>query len=514
MDLAKLKEKGLRIWAHPAFPPFLLASIASFVRFSAVLQYLNSPFQHDAVIWLDSAYYLMRAQEMAAGDLLGNAPAFLSPGYCGFLAVLNSVFADSRAPTFMIQAAIGSVTCLGVYLLARNWLSRPLAFIAALMLALSPVHIYFSLVFMPTTWLVFLVVGFVLASQICLKTRALGPALLASITLGAATATKPNMILALPLFLAVLYKNDRAVQPTRSLLRPVLVLITVLALLAPLSISNAMTSGKFVPFTTTGGQNFLKGNGPWASGAHVSLTARNVDGYWLSDYLKHKVDPTRAVELDREHFVAAVDYILAQPLQTLNNWGHKAIRFIHHDPDLPLLDLMSEYVPLFKLPRIWFGVITTLGLVGLVLLFSAKGGNITMLVGTLVIQAISIIALFVVNRYRLPFIALMSVPAAYTLGEFKRLIQRKDKTKLAAVITGIIASIALVWLIPEKSKDQGRVRRAQIYLGDHHHRQGEYDLAVEHYRGALEYKMSSSLTDQISQKLAISLEQGDKRQPN
>ena len=63
--------------------------------------------------------------------------------------------------------------------------------------------------------------------------------------------------------------------------------------IAPVTIGNYRASGSFVLLTTTGGNNFLKGNGPDSTGTHVFLAHRAPVG--LRAHFEKTVDPREAV---------------------------------------------------------------------------------------------------------------------------------------------------------------------------------------------------------------------------
>src|SRR5262245_53953467 len=99
----------------------------------------NLPDQRE---YLELGRNLLRHGELKLHDRRFEADmyAYRAPGYPALIALCGAKLRVIR----LAQAAIDASTVLGVYILARRWLSERAGFYAALVVAINPFLIYFT----------------------------------------------------------------------------------------------------------------------------------------------------------------------------------------------------------------------------------------------------------------------------------------------------------------------------------------------------------------------------------
>jgi 4-amino-4-deoxy-L-arabinose transferase-like glycosyltransferase len=220
--------------------------------------------------------------------------AHRTPGYPMLLAATG---ANVRA-TRIVQAILDTSTVLAVYFIARRWLTKNAAVIAAMFVAFNPFLVYFSgLILTETLFTSMLAWGMFLITS-----RRTLPWLAGGIILAASTLVRPGA-LPIPVILAVLAalamnrRMEPPYQPKRWRL-PVgtsMLLLTILMLL-PWAIRNHHLLGQWIWTSTNAGITRYDGFNPDASGASdQSFVAamphlRSMSETERNDYLAREAD--------------------------------------------------------------------------------------------------------------------------------------------------------------------------------------------------------------------------------
>src|SRR5215204_4285802 len=122
--------------------PFLIFGIAFAVRLIHIWQLKGSPF-FDTLLG-DANGYDLWAQRLAAGDWIGSDVFYQAPLYPYFLGVVYAVFGRDLLAVRIIQAAIGSASCVLLGLACARLFSKRVGLIAGLVLALWAPAIFFD----------------------------------------------------------------------------------------------------------------------------------------------------------------------------------------------------------------------------------------------------------------------------------------------------------------------------------------------------------------------------------
>jgi tetratricopeptide (TPR) repeat protein len=187
-----------------------------------------------------------------------------------------------------------------------------------------------------------------------------------------------------------------------------------------------------VPITSNGGLNFFIGNGEGATGGYVKPRGLDIvtdpDGEAIAERaLGRDLKPS---EVSGYWYGRAWANIRANPGPWAKLMARK-VAFVMSSYELPQLenyDFQKRYSPLLELPLPGFALIAPLGLLGLGLAFRRRRARLLGLFSA--VYLLSIAAFFVVARYRLPVIPVLTVLAGYAVFEMIRRVREHEARAL------------------------------------------------------------------------------------
>lgn len=422
-----------------ALLPLALFALALALRAGFVLEQVGTPWEDQREFISDSAYYDQRAREIAAGDVLGDTPGFLSPLYCFALGAVYAVAGPSVLAAELAQALLGALAVLLLHGATQRLFSRGAAHVAALLLALHGPSLYWTSLLLPTTLVLFLHAALlrVLAGGAPTPRRALA----AGVLVGLAVGAKANALLLLPAVGGWILLGWRE-RPLRARLLAVGLLVAGAAVaVSPITWRNVASSGHFVLVTTTGGRNLAKGNGPTANGTHSMLAGENVN---IKHYLEGTVDVERAVQEDEQLARETWRYMLADPGRTLALFGRKLVLFFN-DMELGIRDnypFARTQSRILALPLVPFALVSSLGLAGVLLrgLADRRAALVLVLLGT---QVASFVLVFVLGRYRVVAVALLAAFAGAAASAFASDLRARRFLRPAGLAAAALLALAL-----------------------------------------------------------------------
>ncbi len=429
----------------------------------------------------DSAYYDQSAREIAGGELVGDSPGFLSPLYCLFLGGVYALAGPSLLAAKLAQAFLGALSVALVHRAGRLVFGEPAGALAALLLALNGVLVYYTGLLLPDGLVLF---WHALFLWLCVRRPPFGwNALAAGSALGLATATKANALLLLlaTLVWVLAAFRDHALSAR---VRAALLLLAGAALAVfPITLQNYLATDRLVLVTTTGGRNLLKGNGPEATGTHTQLSFETVN---IGHYLDREVDVDQVLREDRELGALALETMAEDPLRAARLFGVKLLLFFNAME----LGIRDDYAyartqsALLALPLVPFALVAPLGLAGLCL-FAFADRRATLVTVVLATQVASFVLVFVLARYRLPAIAALALfaGAALSLAASDLRARRFLRPALTALIAA--ASLFLVHLDVPGFERPASTAKQHAFVGDFHFRRGDDALALVEYEAAL-----------------------------
>ncbi|MCF8082726.1 MAG: tetratricopeptide repeat protein [Deltaproteobacteria bacterium] len=393
------------------------------------------------LIWIDEPALFIKypyfAEKLADGKDIGDRIADLSPFYLYFLTFLKKIFGTNWAILKLIQSLVGALNALLILTLGNRMFNKTTGIISALLYALYGNVIILESTLEPEVFLLFfnlLLVYFLVVARKEDRPHSQTLALTAAggIFAGLSIITKPNAVLFLPLGIVWLFFLATQNLPFRKrMVRTIIFCTAALIVVSPVTLRNYFKFHEFILVTADAGKVFFHGNSKGASAlegtnlldqglveeesdepdyAHVLFrkTAAEMTGKALS--------PS---ESSRFWTKRTLDDILADPLQFLKREMKKFLFFftdyeMHH-----IASAHAEYTESLLLPIIRYGIIVSLGLLGM--FFSLKRFRDFFLIYGAFAVYLTAGMLFLVNsRYRMPavpYLCLFAGSAVYTLKE-------------------------------------------------------------------------------------------------
>ncbi len=416
------------------------------VRILYIFQIDGSPlFNHPPV---DGLTYLQHAAKLADGNWFGvGEPPFWQPPLYSYLLGLHRVlFADEVFYSLrFFQIVIGSLTCVLIWFVGRRLFRHTpmIAAVAAMAGTLYGPLIFFDGEFLPATLATFLnLAGLVLLLRCQDKPSATRYAL-AGVVFGLSALTVATVLTFVLAAAAFVWLDTRWQYTLAQRIRwPLAFLFGVALVITPVTLRNVFIGGDGVLISSNAGINFWVGNN---SDYDEAVNIR--PGWEWDDLLArprleaHLQRPSAASDFFMQE---SWEYIRAQPLDYARLLARKAFLFWHGEEIGRNQDIYfwRNYSPILA-TTLWknfvafpFGLVGPLAVLGLIVAVRQRG--ISLPVTFTMVYALSVVAFFIMARYRVPLIPMLLVYAAY--GGYS-VIQavRSEPRPTAALHVGVLA---------------------------------------------------------------------------
>ena len=457
----------------------------------------------------DAKGYDTWAQQIAAGHWIGADVFYQAPLYPYFLGTVYTLFGRDLLIVRIVQAILGSLSCILVGCAAARFFGRRAGIVAGVGLALYAPAIFFDGLIQKSVLDVFFVSG-MLALVAYLSAGSKDPAYEAKsrapaykggnarrqrrawIALGVAAGclslTRENAIV-LPVVLAAW----AGVGMGRDRGRAVALLAAGLAIvLMPVAVRNYVVSGEVYLTTSQFGPNFYIGNHPGADGTYSSLRfGRGSPEYERTDAAElaeravgHPLTPA---EVSSHWTDRALAFIGSQPGEWLRLEGRKVALLVNATEmvDTESQESHAEWsMPLRLLgPVMHFGVLVPLAVFGLWITWSDRR-SLWVLYGIAIVYALSTVVFYVFARYRYPLVPVLMMFASIALVRAREFVRTRRMSAVAGgAALAMVAAVFANW--PLLSTD---VMRAitQTNLGTALFETGQLSEAEAQYRRAIE----------------------------
>lgn len=201
--------------------------------------------------------------------------SFRAPGFPFMLAGLYVLVGECAISAYALFCLLGATACVLTYVLARAIVSETAARVAGMLAAFYLPHAYMASQFISENLYVpLLALGLWLVIRV-LKHGFWVMAVMAGLTLGFATLTRPAALLMLPLLFVILLWHGQSSTRTNRWLTALLFALSVVVVIVPWTIRNHQVHGKWVLIATNGGTTFWGGNND-----RVLNETRHL-GYWI-----------------------------------------------------------------------------------------------------------------------------------------------------------------------------------------------------------------------------------------
>jgi Flp pilus assembly protein TadD len=431
------------------------------------------------------------AQQIAAGDWLGSGVFYQAPLYPYFMAAIY-VAGGHLLAVRVIQTGLGAVACVLLGLAGSRFFCRTIGLLAAVLLAVWPSAVFADALIQKSA-----VDGFLVCALLTLlSARAAGAArwLAIGVTLGALVLTRENAVACVPiLLLGIALCLPRPGCSSGRVRAAGAFLLGVGFVLLPVAARNRVAGGEWHLTTASFGHVFYMGNHAGATGLSTPLR------YGRGDIRYEQLDATQIAEQALGRALSprevsgywtgrAAEFIVQHPAEWLALLGRKALLLVNR---VEIGDAEDQYtyaewsMPLAALgPWLHFGVLVPLGAAGMVLAWPRRR-DVWLLYALLAAYALSVVATFVMARYRHPLLPLLLLFAAAAVVDGLR--QARARRWPSVGLALLVAAGVAVPANQATTEDESTVRATTLYnIGSSlEERPGELDTAIEFYRRAL-----------------------------
>jgi tetratricopeptide (TPR) repeat protein len=471
-------------------------TVALLLRLLHVWQLDSSPFSD--VLLGDARGYDEWAVRLAAGDWIGTDVFYQAPLYPYFLGVLYATFGRDLLVVRLVQAGIGSTACVLLGIAGTRVFSPRAGLIAGMGLALYAPAIFLDALIQKSTLDVFFVcLVLCAAAGLLAEPRRLSRWAAMGAALGALCLTRENalVLVAVALVWAVVSpgRGDslKAAGATR-LAAAVTLLVGLSSVLAPVIWRNARVGGGFYLTTSQFGPNLFIGNNPAADGTYMALREGRGDPLFerqdatdlAERALGRRLSPSEVSQYWRDR---ALQFIASEPVQWSRIVGRKLILLLNATEaiDTEAQESHAEWSMVLRITGLigHFGILLPLAFLGVVLTWGDRS-RLWPIHAMALAYAASVIAFFVVARYRyplVPFLVLYAAAGVARLPDVRRMASRRRQLALVA------GTIVIAWFArwPTLSADEMRAI-TDTNLGVALQAERRLDEAVRRYRRAIE----------------------------
>jgi len=410
----------------------LIFSAALVIRLLHVWSIRDSPFSH--LLLGDARVYDAWARQIAGGDLVGHDVFYQAPLYAYSLGALYSIH-DGLIWIRTCQAIVGAASCVLLGYAAYRLFGKAAGLAAGLMMAIYAPAVFFDALVQKSVLDVFFV---------CMVLALLsGPVadpqrvdngwrwLAVGLALGSLGLTRENALAFVPVVVCwILLRPAKASRSIAGLLAGVAIV------LLPVGVRNLMTGGEFHLTTVQSGPNFFIGNHAHADGMYMPLRAgRGSPEYERADAIALASQAAgralSAGEVSSYWTMRAWEYIRANPTDWLRLEARK-LWLISNATEIIDTESQESYedysLPLRVLAKVaHFGVLVPLACAGVWCTWNERR-RLWLFYAMIAAYTLSVLAFYVVARYRLPLVPLLMLFAAAAIARLRTVRLKPDTT--------------------------------------------------------------------------------------
>lgn len=404
--------------------------------------------------------YPFFAEKLSMGMDIGERILDLSPLYLFFTTIFYYVFGPNWDLLILLQILLGSLNCLLVYHIGSKIFGEVAGLIAAVLFILYGNITLIELTLEPEVLLLFLnsllVLALLKAWEMDLSSSRYWKWFLPGALIGLSAITKANGLLIIPGGAVWIYFSEMSWK--NKFKTTGFLMLGILIVIAPITVRNYMQFKDYVLITADGGKVFYHGNGPGATGME---RADLPDQGFIEEM---SGEPDSAHKLFRETARKRSNIELA-PSECSEYWFKSTIEYMREKPgdaiclawnkfflfwnDYEIHDLDStykDYMALQKWPLLRFGLLSVLGLLGMVT--SLNRFRQTFLIYWMVlVYLISSVVFFPASRYRLPAVPFLCIFASGFIVDWCRSAKHKgDVFKYVGMLALIPVFMAWTYL--------------------------------------------------------------------
>jgi Tfp pilus assembly protein PilF len=395
----------------------LIGVVALLLRVIYLLELRGTPFF--SVLIGDGQQYDLWAQQIAAGQWIGTEVFYQTPLYPYFMAVIFKLAGHNLFAVRLIQAVLGSGSCVLLGLACRRFFSQRAGFIAAALLAVYPPAIFFDgLIQKSSLDLFFMALTLFVVGEFQQR-RSWKWLVAAGLVIGLLTLNRENARILFPLIVVWLFFAFRDTSLKIRFGWSAIFTSAMLLVLLPVGFQNYYVAGDFLISTSQLGPNLYIGNHEGAQGSYEPLipgrgnaSFERIDATRLAeDALNHKLSPA---EVSSYWTNRSLQYIRSKPFDWLSLMGWKVLLTFsaREIVDTESIEVYSDYSRILSLLS-WlsFGLILPFGVFG-IWCTRSEWRRLWLLYAMLFGLALAVAIFYVVARYRFPIVPIIILFAA------------------------------------------------------------------------------------------------------
>jgi 4-amino-4-deoxy-L-arabinose transferase-like glycosyltransferase len=435
--------------SSPGYGSYLFLFLLALAARLVFLVFIGEP-----LLFIKYPYF---AEKLALGEDIGERLVDLSPLYLYLLTFLKKAFAIDWTAVRFLQSFIGALNCLLVYAVGRRLFRKDAAFLAASMYAVYGNLIILESTLEPEVFVVsFTLLTVYFLSLSCYGDGSIGPwrlPVVSGLFAGLCVITKPNFLLFFPLAgLWLLLRADRGLGLKKRAIPAFVFVGSALLVILPITIRNYVKLNDVVLVTADAGKVFFHGNGEGATaleGTGLPDEGFAEEGFGEPDYahalFRRTAERLTGGKLSPSQSSAfwarkALGHIVEDPFSYLVLEAKKLFYFFN-DYEMHLIaSAYNEYKASLAFPFLRFGVISCLGLLGMVL--CAKDFKKYFLAYSVVlVYVVSGMLFFVTARYRMPVVPYLCLFGGQAMVVLKETFAARTYRR----VTGMLALLGVLF---------------------------------------------------------------------
>lgn len=471
----------------------LLVVIVALVALAARLPYALSAEDYAPNELSDSARYRQWADNVLEEKETFPGAFHLGPLYAYFLAGVFFVFGKSASAALALQAVLGALACVFIFLAGRAALGVWPGFMAGLALALYRPAVFYDGTVLAASISVFLLsLLLLLLARGIEKPTKLKWALVGAVT-GLLVLAKGSFLVLVPAVpLAMLVAGEGNFRKRLRERLPALAafLVAAVVIVGPVVIRNSVRGGGLLLTGANAGINLFIGNNPHADGTYARPPGLDASTDFIGKKTAETISGENLTDARASSFWTkkAASYALENPGRTAALAGKK-LAYMLGGYEVPQVENMyhaEKEIPFLGWIPLTFVILGTLGIAGLVLGWKRNE------LRPYSVVALSLILVympfFVLARFRLATVPVFALGVGWLIYEVFRAIKEKRYKSVvlyaaALTIPGIIVVFPRPWVDAEADLARASCQEGFIAFGN-----GDNEKAKRIFENALKEK--------------------------
>ncbi len=427
-------------------------SLALVLRLLHIYSIITIPFFNHPIV--DEKEHYDWALKILGGDIFSahKMVFFKSPGYPYFLALLLLCTAKNIFWVKVLQAVMGAVSSVLVYLIAREKFGKGVGIFSGFIMSIYPLFIYYDAMLLITSFFILMILLVLYVSLRLEKKQTIILTLLTGLLVGIGCITRPNLILFIPFHIIwMLMVFDLGKRWKYAIVRILIYLLPVVLVICSVTLRNYLVDREFFLIATNGDLNFYLANNPDSSYTLNLRPGLEWEIFLQTPYkeLGENISKKKVQLFWRQK---SLDYIKKNPLQFAFGKIINLYRFFdgYEYRRIQMYDYYKKHSPILRIP-VSFYIISPLAIIGIILAFKEFRKN-SLFIFFIISFILSIILFFVASRHRLPIVPVLIIFASCTIMKVVDAVRKRNYKFV--VLVGIIFVLYLIVYLPFKPDEK------------------------------------------------------------